>query len=399
MFKYNYEVNLDSNNSASHIVKLIEPKTRVLEFGCATGYMSRVLVNEKKCSVVGVEIDAEAASIAEKHCEKVIVGDIEQLELDTLLAVEEFDYIIFADVLEHLKHPDLILEKCLKFLKQDGFVLASIPNIAHLSIILNLVKGQFRYQNIGLLDNTHLKFFTKDTVIELFETSGYTASIVSKIRIMPQFTEFSTILSEFPSNIIERIYSLNQEADTYQFIVKAAKSSEKNRIVELYQKISSLNIELLDKQKEINSLQESIEIQQDYTSKLESAIRLKDEDFKKLESYATFLEQELNRIKADSSQEQISAKLDEAKREIEKKKDKIEEQNYELSRINTENSSLKQLNDQLMSTLELQNEERNNLNLEITNLKLEMDSLQPDVEIANKVRNSRLISKLIEWKN
>src|SRR3954471_14479097 len=84
------------------VVSLVPPGARVLELGCATGYMSEVLKQRLGCTVIGVELSAAAGALPEPFCERVIIGDVENLDLDNLLAGEQFDCIIVADVLEHL---------------------------------------------------------------------------------------------------------------------------------------------------------------------------------------------------------------------------------------------------------------------------------------------------------
>ena len=171
-FKYT-EFQDDPASTHSKIVSLVPPATRVLEFGCATGYMSEVLKNRLGCTVVGVEIDRDAAAIAEQHTERVIVGDAEKIDYAAELAGEEFDVVLFADVLEHLKEPADVLRRVRPFLAENGVVIASIPNIAHASVRLALLGGEFRYREWGLLDDTHLRFFTRASIQDLFEESGY----------------------------------------------------------------------------------------------------------------------------------------------------------------------------------------------------------------------------------
>lgn len=116
---------------------------------------------KKNCVIDCVEINEADAKIAEEYCTKMLVGDVELIDFAILQTWGTYDYIIFADVLEHLKNPELVLEKCKILLKENGEILSSIPNVAHASIVLNLLDGKFQYQKIGLLDNTHLKLYTK----------------------------------------------------------------------------------------------------------------------------------------------------------------------------------------------------------------------------------------------
>ena len=167
-FKYT-EFQDDPASTHSKIVSLVPPATRVLEFGCATGYMSEVLKNRLGCTVVGIEIDRDAAALAEQHTERVIVGDAEKIDYAAELAGEEFDVVLFADVLEHLKEPADVLRRVRPFVAENGVVVASIPNIAHASVRLALLGGEFRYREWGLLDDTHLRFFTRASIQDLFE--------------------------------------------------------------------------------------------------------------------------------------------------------------------------------------------------------------------------------------
>src|SRR5213592_2549578 len=109
-FKYT-EFQADPGSTHSKIVSLVPPATRVLEFGCATGYMTKVLKNRLGCTVTGVEINPEAAALAEQHAERVLVGDAEKIDYAAELAGEEFDVVLFADVLEHLKEPGDVLRR------------------------------------------------------------------------------------------------------------------------------------------------------------------------------------------------------------------------------------------------------------------------------------------------
>src|SRR5437879_432853 len=164
----------DATQESSHnlLVGLVRPGARVLEFGCATGYMSEVLKTRLGCSVTGIELHPEAAELARRHCERVILGDAELLDFQEVLGNDRFDFILFADVLEHLREPGAVLRKIRPFLAEGGAILASIPNIAHASVRLSLLCGEFRYRDLGLLDNTHLRFFTRDSIQDLFEEAG-----------------------------------------------------------------------------------------------------------------------------------------------------------------------------------------------------------------------------------
>ena len=134
---------------------------RVLELGCATGSVTKVLA-QHGC-VTAVEIDPEAAQLAKEWTDEIIVGDLDTIDLRAALGEAEFDVIVAADVLEHLKDPARCLLACVERLASGGEVVLSIPNVAHVDLRLALLRGEFQYRPLGLLDESHLRFFTRRT--------------------------------------------------------------------------------------------------------------------------------------------------------------------------------------------------------------------------------------------
>lgn len=148
----------------------LTPNAKVLEFGSATGYATRYMTEKFNCEVTCIEINPQMAEIGRSFSKKMIVADIETDEWEKELE-SKFDYIIFADVLEHLRNPKLTISKAKQFLKENGYILTSIPNIGHNAIIMNLRNGIFNYTEVGLLDNTHIHFLTRKSISEMFESN------------------------------------------------------------------------------------------------------------------------------------------------------------------------------------------------------------------------------------
>jgi len=142
--KYDYTIDRSRENYASNkILKYVPSGSKVLEVGCSTGYLSRVLRDEFNCQVTGIEIIADAAELARPFCEQVLVGDVETMDLPVLLGSRMFDVVIMADVLEHLQDPAKVLKKCCSVLKDDGLALVSIPNVGYKGVIYELFNGKF----------------------------------------------------------------------------------------------------------------------------------------------------------------------------------------------------------------------------------------------------------------
>jgi 2-polyprenyl-3-methyl-5-hydroxy-6-metoxy-1,4-benzoquinol methylase len=224
----------DATPGSAHdlLVGLVPRGTRILEFGCATGYMSEVLKQRLGCSVTGVEISPEAAEQAREHCESILVGDAEMLDFERALDGELFGAVIFADVLEHLREPATVLQRISPLLAEGGAVLASIPNIAHASVRLALLGGEFRYREAGLLDRTHLRFFTRESIQDLFEASGYSISHWLRRRLSIEESEIGPPARTVPKAV--RVWlAADPEATTYQFVVRAVRSEAAETIHQL----------------------------------------------------------------------------------------------------------------------------------------------------------------------
>jgi O-antigen biosynthesis protein len=218
--RYETQVDLSQENtSQTRVVLLTGWDKKVLEIGPATGSTTKIL-RDRGCHVTGIEIDPEAAEIGAKYCERMIVGDIERMDLPALFADEKFDVVLFADVLEHLLDPTAVLVSVSSVLAPGGYVCASIPNIAHGSIRLALLGGEFRYTEKGLLDRTHLRFFTRDGLEELFADAGFTVRHIERVEVDLFSTEIAVRAQDYPFTLLEAVRS-SPEYLTYQFVVKA----------------------------------------------------------------------------------------------------------------------------------------------------------------------------------
>lgn len=164
-----YRFNKAEYGTHKLILSWLGENNLVLDVGCGRGYLGAY---SRKNRFWGIEKNRKEAEKAQKRYEKVIVGDVERLT-NSQLPGKKFDVIIFADVLEHLVYPQETLKRFVaNLLKKDGKVIISLPNVAHLSIRLNLLLGRFGYQEKGILDKTHFHLYTLRSAQALIESSG-----------------------------------------------------------------------------------------------------------------------------------------------------------------------------------------------------------------------------------
>ncbi len=218
--KYETQIDLSNkNNSQTQLIQLTGHNKKVLEVGPAAGYVAEVL-QKHGCTVTGIELDPDAAKLAERFCERIIVGNIEEINFEETFGDERFDVAMFGDVLEHLVDPQSVLERVRAILSPGAWVIASVPNIAHASIRLALIGGEFRYTPLGLLDKTHLRFYTRETLGELFRDAGYTIRLWRRVQLGAFGTEQELRTEDYPPYLTRSIHE-DPEALTYQFVVKA----------------------------------------------------------------------------------------------------------------------------------------------------------------------------------
>jgi O-antigen biosynthesis protein len=222
--KYGTTVNSNSDSSHAQIVELVGHDKRVLDVGASTGYLAEIMVSHG-CSVTGIELDPEASRQAEKYCERVVIGDVETLDLDAGLGGKSFDVIVFGDVLEHLRDPLRTLKRLKPFLSFGGYAVASIPNIAHGSVRLAMLQGRFEYHPLGLLDETHLRFFTRKSAEQLFKDAGFQVIEIRRSRLGIFDTEIEVDEELIPKEAVQAVRR-DPEAMTYQFVLAARPDGE-----------------------------------------------------------------------------------------------------------------------------------------------------------------------------
>jgi len=200
-------------NARKEILGLLPPDAdKILEIGCGAGATLSFIKSIGKCRWVGgIELVPEAAKRAGEQLDWLLEGDVEQLEIP--LENGSVDVILCLDVLEHLVDPWTIISRLHRKLKLGGSLIASIPNVRNLKIILPLlIRGTWTYEDSGLLDRTHLRFFTKSSARELVECSGL---LVDRIETTGMFGKVA-IANSITLKLFEELFAV-------QYLIRAGR--------------------------------------------------------------------------------------------------------------------------------------------------------------------------------
>jgi SAM-dependent methyltransferase len=218
--RYSRPIDLDDVNNAHSLGILLVPDgSHVLDIGTADGSVAQALV-DRGCRVWGIEVDADAARDAERVCERVIVGDVEQLDWQTSLEGRRFDVVLLLDVLEHLRDPAATLKRAVSHLAPGGRIVASIPNVAHAAVRLQLLNGRFERTDVGLLDRTHVQFFDRSSVERLLADADLVPEEDLQVLRRIDETEIHVKTSAFSAETL-RMIAADPESQVYQFVIAA----------------------------------------------------------------------------------------------------------------------------------------------------------------------------------
>jgi glycosyltransferase involved in cell wall biosynthesis/tetratricopeptide (TPR) repeat protein len=214
----------------------------ILEVGCGSGMTGQELKNRNGAFVAGIEMNSSAANAARNVLDDVVNGDIEKIDLP--YSDSSFDCIIFADVLEHLVDPLSVLMKVRRLLKKGGTIVTSIPNVQFHSVIHNLIEGNWTYEKEGILDETHLRFFTYREIEKLFLKAGYSIKKVEEV-LDPQYEKLSQINSTALNFGRTQIKDLSPDEIKKIFVFQYLIKAEPVNVTEFEENNMSQNVETL----------------------------------------------------------------------------------------------------------------------------------------------------------
>lgn len=200
---YDYKVDLDSDAAPARVIRMIKPGSKVLEIGAGPGSITRHLVGTLGCETVALEVDPSAIELLRTYVPRVYASDLNDPNWTKEIQDEcgLFDYVIAADVLEHVYNPWQVLEGMTSLLAEGGAVILSLPHVGHASVAACLVDEDFEYWPWGLLDRTHIRFFGVKNVQSLINGAGLAIEDAQFVVRTPEMTEFASRWKRIPADV------------------------------------------------------------------------------------------------------------------------------------------------------------------------------------------------------
>ena len=195
----------------------------IIEIGCSSGVLAREFKQiNPACRYLGIDIEPEYVELAKRYCDDTAVGNIETMDGEFYDQHADKDCWIFADTLEHLRDPWRVLREIRRVMPSHGVVVASIPNVQHWSVFAKLSMGDFRYEDSGIFDRTHLRWFTRQTINDMFHAAGF--SIVQgepRIFDEPQRAQFLPYIGEMARLCGADAKMAMNDAMAFQYVLRA----------------------------------------------------------------------------------------------------------------------------------------------------------------------------------
>ena len=214
---------------------------QVLDVGCSSGYFGSAL-KAAGHTVWGIEPNKVSATIANGKLDYVFVGIVE--DFITAFPDKKFDVIYFGDVLEHIAYPNQVLDQCHHLLVEGGAIVASVPNVAHISVRAMLLEGRWEYSELGILDKTHLRFFTRNSIEELFVDSEYTVVEVNAVKLSTELVANSCKIpfNKLAVDCVESFAADDRKYDFQYVLLAVPTHAKKGRCSQLLLEKSKIKV-------------------------------------------------------------------------------------------------------------------------------------------------------------
>jgi 2-polyprenyl-3-methyl-5-hydroxy-6-metoxy-1,4-benzoquinol methylase len=229
---YEYEIDIESDVAPARVLRMIKPNSKVLEIGAGPGSITRHLSGTLACDVVALEIDPTAIEKLKPFARMVHSMDLNDANWSTRIREMEglFDYVIAADVLEHVYDPWAVLNGMKSLLNDTGSVVLSLPHVGHAAVAACLVDEDFEYRDWGLLDRTHIRFFGIKNVQQLLASQGMSIEQAEFVVRTPEMTEFTHRWNRLPADVQEALQR-NRFSHVFQVVSRSVpKDRAKNNI-------------------------------------------------------------------------------------------------------------------------------------------------------------------------
>lgn len=261
-YEYAFDPQQPNNTAASIYAVARSGGSRVLDLGSGPGVVSSMLATVDGREVTCVDADAAALeAAASRGVAETVVADLEASDWWSPLAGRTWDTVILADVLEHLRDPGLLLRTLTEqgLLAPDGTLVVSVPNANHQAVLAELLSGDFRYQRVGILDETHIRWFTLDSITRLLESNGFGVFEVHRtLRTLEQSPHAFRADALSPA-ARAAIDELGDEGRTYQYVLRVRPLSEAVRLAALHDELHQERLRTEEQRRETAALNQRLE--------------------------------------------------------------------------------------------------------------------------------------------
>ena len=345
--KYEFQEIISPDSSQGKIISHIKPGSVVLECGCADGYMTKHMNEQLGCSLYIVEYDQSGFDNAIQYASDGICADLMKNEWYEKFADMRFDYILFADVLEHLSDPMDVIKRAEMLLKHDGMILVSLPNIGHNDIAIKLIGGRWDYTSVGLLDNTHVHFWGIHNLDAFFEEAGLCITVKDFTFVPTMSTEqfdgqdmsmrdslCSAIKDRVDGEIYQFVLAVQKKAfvldNNIPLVDKFPKQSQTLQVESLLKQLSNqkrivkdkdqhihnldaiiaakdqhihdMNVWVADKDRHISNLGQIIDAKEQHISNLHKIVEAKDQHISDLNLSADLKDKHIDNLELEKKQ-------------------------------------------------------------------------------------------------